>query len=198
MRTRATQVIISMRPAGWVCSIIHLLLVCFAVLMLSCAGPPRPTGTIQDAVKAGDVEQVRLHLKWMEPQDRGGDGWRALQLAASRGNLELVELMIDRGIPLDKTSRRVSQPLHYAACKGHTEVMALLISRGARVDARDGYDKTPLHWAAECGQPEAAKLLLEHGAEVNADSKFGTPAHAAAANRHLDVYDLLLLHGGRE
>ena len=165
--------------------------------MVTCTTTPRPAGTLLDAVKRNDVEQVRRLVQWMDPQDRRRDGWHALQLAAAKGYVPIVGMLIDAGVPVNP-SRRMSTPLHYAACRGHVEVMRCLLDRGARLDARDRFDKTPLHWAAECGALEAVRLLLDAGADPTARSRYGTPADAAKANRHDAVYDLLVRHGATE
>lgn len=159
--------------------------------------PPKPTSTITDAIKAGDVEAVRSHLYWDAPTGDRGYNLSLLPLAASYGHDEVVALMLDTGIPV---SPKLKPPrplaLHYAAAKGHTSTVQLLLDRGAVVDQVDEYGKTPLVWAAETGQLACVKLLLAAGADPAHRSRYGTATDAAVKNGHDAVAAWLGIHQG--
>ena len=85
-------------------------------------------------------------------------GESALMIAAIKGDLPSVKLLLDRGA-------RVNQPgwtaLHYAASVGFIEGVQLLLDGNADVNAQR-YGRTPLDLARECHQDAVVKLLGEH------------------------------------
>ncbi len=96
--------------------------------------------------------------------DRLSDGGvRLAMLAAGRGNLAIVRLLLDRGaVHFQEWDDHTL--LAEAARHGHLEVAQLLIDRGADLHAvgRDGL--TPLAWAAREGRHEVAAMLRRAGA----------------------------------
>ena len=90
-------------------------------------------------------------------------GESALMLAALKGDLDGMSLLLDRGA-------RVNQPgwsaLHYAATGPDAQAVRLLLDRGAEVNAASPNGSTPLMMAAQYGSETSVKLLLERGADV--------------------------------
>ncbi|XP_014663624.1 PREDICTED: putative IQ motif and ankyrin repeat domain-containing protein, partial [Priapulus caudatus] len=66
----------------------------------------------------------------------------------------------------------------------------------AVVNAEDPNGNTPLSEAAAGGQSATVRLLIDKGANLNAQGAFArTPLYRAAFSGHLDVCEVLLLHG---
>ena len=90
-------------------------------------------------------------------------GESALMMAALKGNLTALALLLDRGA-------RVSQPgwaaIHYAATGPEPQAVGLLLDRGADVNAASPNGSTPLMMAAQYGAEASVKLLLERGADA--------------------------------
>jgi len=90
-------------------------------------------------------------------------GESALMMAALKGNLTALALLLDRGA-------RVSQPgwaaIHYAATGPEPRAVGLLLDRGADVNAASPNGSTPLMMAAQYGAEASVKLLLERGADA--------------------------------
>ena len=108
---------------------------------------------------------------------------RPLHYAAAKGNLIIVNLLLELGAPVNETVIRGETALHRAAARAKTDVMKALISNGAKVDSRTSAGATPLHYAAKCGcaYGRHIKLLIKHGAQKEALTKNGrTPLHWAA------------------
>jgi ankyrin repeat protein len=135
-----------------------------------------------------------------EPIDqRSGDGFTALHLAAYFGRLRAAQELLDRGA--DPTawasgSLRV-QPLHSAVSTGHEAVARLLVERGADPDQPQDGGYTPLHAAAHNGLPGLSDFLIAHGANPNALTEdILSPADLAEQAGHADLAAHLRSVGG--
>lgn len=98
--------------------------------------------------------------------DRLSDGrFRVAVLAAARGNVEALSLLLDRGAAQLQDRRDHRSLLAEAAAHGHIAAVRLLIERGADLHAagRDGL--TPLALALEAGHDEVAAVLRIAGAQ---------------------------------
>ena len=124
---------------------------CAVALWCSSTTSSRPKGTFKQAAESGDVALVATRWQWMDDHDRRRNGWHGLQLAAAQGHVEVVDVLLDRGVAIDHGSKPITTSLHFAAGKGRVNVVKTLITRGAQVHAIDHFNKTPLHWAADNG-----------------------------------------------
>ncbi|CAM9488020.1 unnamed protein product [Ectocarpus sp. 4 AP-2014] len=133
----------------------------------------------------GPIALIRVVLKW------GADvnavnirGESALQLAMSRRNAEVVDLLVNHpNIHLNQDQPGKSI-LHEAAALGLHHLSAQLVSKGLDVngvDPQNGW--TPVHYACHYGRDELARLLTSRsGTMVNFGGAGGvTPMHLAAA-----------------
>lgn len=106
-------------------------------------------------------------------------GQTALHLAASRGRVANVELLLASGATVDTRDGNGQTILHVAAMgMVSRERFAMLVALGADVDARDADGRTPLHAAAEervwfAGASDALEVLLAAGADVHARDAAG-------------------------
>ncbi len=124
---------------------------------------------------------------------RSEKGDTPLLVAAYRGQLELVELLLEHGAVIG---------IHEAATLGNTGRIGEIVATDPHaVDAISSDGWTPLHLAAHFDRREAAELLIEQGAHVNATSSptslapGNTPLHAAVASGHYEMAVLLLEYG---
>jgi hypothetical protein len=155
-----------------------------------------------DAINRGDTTVVRELL------DKGAESGAmsildrpssflaaALPMAARQGHLELVQLLMDRGVD------GRGQALIQAAANDRVDVMKLLLTRGVEADTQEastgrppGY--TPLMGAAMNGHLESMQLLLDYGAAINKRGPDGVTALAlAASSGRRKVVEFLLDRG---
>ena len=119
------------------------------------------------AVEKGDHEAVKGLVEGGGVDVNKGErhtGNTPLWIAAGRGHLDMVKLLIDQDGDVAIASKDESTPISMA-CKGnHTEIVALLLDNGAAVNgAQDG--RSCLHIASAREYVELVRLLLDRGAD---------------------------------
>jgi len=149
---------------------------------------------------------------WLQP----------LHVAARRGHLGFVDLLVRHGADLEAPGREdcclglregsweqqsrkpwpahgspvLTSPLGLAARGGHLAVCEYLLRAGADPNRRGISADTPLIRAAARGNAGLAELLLDHGALANLGTKSGiSPLLAAVAQDQMAVVSLLLARG---
>uniref|UniRef100_A0A4X1VKZ1 Ankyrin repeat domain 6 n=1 Tax=Sus scrofa TaxID=9823 RepID=A0A4X1VKZ1_PIG len=98
-------------------------------------------------------------------------GRTALHLAANKGHLSVVQILLKAGCDLDVQDDGDQTALHRATVVGNTEVIAALIQEGCALDRQDKDGNTALHEASWHGFSQSAKLLVKAGANVLAKNK---------------------------
>ncbi|NWX47708.1 ANKR6 protein, partial [Steatornis caripensis] len=125
-------------------------------------------------------------------------GRTPLHLAAHKGHLHVVQILLKAGCDLDIQDDGDQTALHRAAVVGNTDVIAALIQEGCALDRQDKDGNTALHEACWHGFSQSAKVLVKAGANVLAKNKAGnTPLHLACQNSHSQSTRVLLLGGSR-
>lgn len=116
--------------------------------------------------------------------------WRwSLQDAAARGDMAVVNMLLQLGADVNATGTAGNRAVEIAARKGNAQVVKVLLAHGADVTLRTSAGTTILHEAALGGSAETIELLLEKGADPNAvDAETGaTPLHLAASFNRADA-----------
>ncbi|KAL2136887.1 hypothetical protein VTI74DRAFT_613 [Chaetomium olivicolor] len=103
-----------------------------------------------------------------------------LHVAAMRGKLDVVDILISHGARVNSRGGNQDTALTLAISHRHPDVALTLICQGANVLLADEQERTPLHIAAEQNMYALVEVLLNHGAVANAaDRKIRTPLMAA-------------------
>ena len=113
--------------------------------------------------------------------------YTCLEIASKFGNLEIIELLLDKGI---------TQTIHYEALRdaaefNHLEIVKLYLRRGFD-DIHFKLDQA-LRWASYRGHLDIVRFLLDNGADIHAS--YDLALRWAAYNDHLNVSQLLLDRG---
>ncbi|XP_030783914.1 ankyrin repeat domain-containing protein 6 isoform X2 [Rhinopithecus roxellana] len=125
-------------------------------------------------------------------------GRTPLHLAANKGHLPVVQILLKAGCDLDVQDDGDQTALHRATVVGNTEIITALIHEGCALDRQDKDGNTALHEASWHGFSQSAKLLVKAGANVLAKNKAGNTAlHLACQNSHSQSTRILLLAGSR-
>ncbi|KUI70689.1 Serine/threonine-protein phosphatase 6 regulatory ankyrin repeat subunit B [Cytospora mali] len=152
--------------------------------------------TLIRAVQGGHVDTVKLLLqKIPEMPLQAQPYWfsNALSFAASKGYVEIAQLLITAGSEVNAITDSQETCLHEAAANGHGNMVELLLRNDANPDlARLCDGSTPLHLAAGAGHEAAARALVRT-TFINARDDLGrTPLHRACLGGHSDMVDMLV------
>jgi uncharacterized protein len=119
-----------------------------------------------------------------------------IHLAASKGNVAAVQLLLDHGADPALENQQGNNALYEAIRAGHANAVQLLLSTGLTTAGSNSSAMPLLQKAALFRQAAVVQVLLEAGADVNVTTDDGTTAlHVAAAQGSAAVVAHLLQHG---
>ncbi|CAG9975205.1 unnamed protein product [Clonostachys byssicola] len=178
------------------------------------------------AAECGSLRLVQFLLSAKENKKPTDDLLlRSLNIATSRGDLDMVKVLIRNGADrstainslassghcgwlkdLDITKRDMEAAdtqgltaLHYACRSGSATLVEGLLKEGADVNARSGTQMTPLHMACQFGHVAIIRYLLQHdNLNINSVSSFGTPLAYACRWQKYGAVDALIREKGQK
>ncbi|XP_043931656.1 BRCA1-associated RING domain protein 1 [Protopterus annectens] len=100
-------------------------------------------------------------------------GETPLHIAAIKGDIATVELLMQSGVDANAKDNAGWTPLHEACNHGHLKVVEILLKHGALMNTTGYQNDSPLHDAVKNGHKDIARLLLSHGASREAVNIFG-------------------------
>ncbi|KNC87483.1 hypothetical protein SARC_00417 [Sphaeroforma arctica JP610] len=148
--------------------------------------------TVRALVECGAEVDVRAHITRQNKTT-------PLLMAAAKGDLEMVQLLVELGanpVLRDKLKRGA---VILAAKNGHAHVLSYLLRVGVDANARDTSDNTAAHYAAAYGWLECLKVLVDQ-AEALPDERNNwatTPVGVALKKNRLACAAYLLQLGER-
>jgi len=117
-----------------------------------------------------------------------------LHLAASRGNVQLLNILLRNKASVKSLDEQKRTALHWAAQQCHSdsvEMVELLLAHRSEIDALDQEKSSPLLLACKnlSRQSAVASLLLSHGADASlADQLGNTVLHLAVSATSVDAH----------
>lgn len=160
---------------------------------------PRMTG-LHLAAFFGLYEAVKSIIESEDLDLPGFGGVKAMQYAIREGHLNVVELLLERGVMAD--SRVFDESLlSVAAAAGHKTIVQLLLDKGADVNLENTRGRLPsqtaLSVAARNGHEAIVRLLLERGAWINfqVGGLKSSPLHIAVRYNQEGIVRLLVENG---
>lgn len=125
---------------------------------------------LERACLLGNLDKVKEFIRLPH---QPSSGWEPLHLAVWGGHKEIIELLLDHGVPIDLLTSSRDSALHVAALRSDREMLQFLISKGLNPNQKNSFGYTPLHIAAAQEQLFNAQLLMENGGDPLAVSASG-------------------------
>lgn len=190
------------------------LLPAAAALALAIAGMPAPAAAqmgglgsinpfgafaenIARVTALNDPSAVRqLLADGHSPNDVDDQGRAGLEIAASKGNLQIAQMLIKGGAKLDARDQLGDTALHAAARQDQIEIVKLLLDAGAPVDPQNRDGMTPLMIAASRGELEIVRALLAKGASVTKADFTGRDAASWAEDSRRPAVERAIARAG--
>ncbi|XP_042347451.1 uveal autoantigen with coiled-coil domains and ankyrin repeats protein isoform X2 [Plectropomus leopardus] len=153
---------------------------------------------LMKAVERSEVDKVAavLSKKGIIPTKLDVEGRSAFHLAATRGHLDCLNLILGHNVDVTATDATGKNALHLASRNGHSLCVQKLLQHNCPVGNVDLQGRTALHDAVMAGCTSSVKLLCDSGASVNASDFDGrTPLVLATQMCHPRICQLLLERG---
>jgi len=141
------------------------------------------------AVEEGNMPSARAALDSGEPVDiRDLDGNTPLIRAAFLGNLDLIQVFLERGADVNASNDIGWTALHFTAQEDrHAAAKALLSVSGVKIDAVDAHGNTPLWRAVFSDSRETMKVLIRGGADTKRKNKHGVSPAGLAESTDVEL-----------
>jgi ankyrin repeat protein/beta-lactamase regulating signal transducer with metallopeptidase domain/Tol biopolymer transport system component len=125
--------------------------------------------SLHEAVKAGDIKQVRLLLaKGANVNAKDGMGYAPLYFAIRNNDPGMVEVLVTKGADVSLTAERNYSLLHFAVWYGDLDTVRLLVDHGAKPNIKDQSGWTALRHAAVRGKRELVEFFVNKGVDLSA------------------------------
>jgi ankyrin repeat protein len=125
------------------------------------------------------------------------NGIDPLQVAASGGQDDIVELLINKGFDVNKADHGEDAgytPIHWAVEENNLSTVKLLHKNGADLQVLEEEGCTPLYMAAADGYIDIVKYLIKNNVDVDKTGDC-TPLCIASVSGYDEIVDLLLKSG---
>lgn len=152
-----------------------------------------PQENLDDAIKMNDTKLVQAALNSGASVNKSYKGLYPLIRAASFGNLNMVEYLLNKSAVIDIEDTQKMTPLHYAAALKNDSILKLLLKEGAESSLMDKDGENPLHIAAKYGRLDAVKDLRNANASLmlQKNDKGDTPLDLAKKLNRKEVVEYL-------
>ena len=127
-------------------------------------------------IRTGDKREVHKYVN-----ERSSQGYTALHYASYRGNIDMINKLIENGAEVETTNTRGLNVLHMASQGNQPSSLVYFKDKYfLNVQSIDELGSTPLHWACYTGSETSVMFVLSWNVNVNAKDNEGlTPLHLA-------------------
>ncbi|CAA0838345.1 Potassium channel AKT1 [Striga hermonthica] len=146
------------------------------------------------AAREDDLLLHHLLRRGLDPDELDSNGRTALHIAASKGSLECILLLLDYGADPNRKDSEGNVPLWDAILGNHEPVIKILVDNGATLSSGDVGQLAC--FAAEQNNLELLKEISKHGGDVTLLNITGTTAlHTAISEENLEIVKFLVEKG---
>lgn len=146
------------------------------------------------AVFQNNYDQVLSQLKQGADVNTSHMTESVLYLASEKGNLDIVNLLLEWNADINSQDMVNITPLMIATQHGNIDVVATLLKHGANTNYQSVTGLTALHRVTDI---ESARLLLDAGCDLTLVNKEGNTAEAHLRNKgRPDIADFIRHYDG--
>lgn len=129
--------------------------------------------------------------------EKSEQGHTALHYASYRGNIEVINKLIESGADIEVSNNRGLNVLHMASQGNQPGALVYFTEKySMNIHSVDDLGSTPLHWACYTGSETSVLFLLSWDPKVNAQDREGlTPMHLAVMSERTRIIKKLLQKG---
>jgi hypothetical protein len=162
-------------------------------------------GFLMEKYDSQNIKKATDRLNQLHVTGLGLISKKALCIAAEKGHVEIVEILLDSGVDMETKNDTEEPILHLASKNGHTNVVELLCRRGAEMLARNSVGCTALHvlcmsdTLSQETQSSIAKYLVYNAPEIiDSPSKTGKMPLDLVPDNRTDLIQLLVSYGAKK
>eukprot|EP00833_Pecoramyces_ruminatium_P013063 jgi/Orpsp1_1/1187095/evm.model.d7180000055344.1 len=122
-----------------------------------------------------------------------GWGYSPLIIACEKGYQDIVRILIENGVDVNKENNNEDTPLIIACEHGNQDIVRILIDNKADVNKENKNGDTPLIIACEKSNQDIVRILIDNEADVNKENKNrDTPLIIACKKGNQDIVRTLI------
>lgn len=137
------------------------------------------------AVRKNDLKLTEYMLEKFEVKLKPKEFLKGGFDAASSGSIEMLQLFVSRGLPLNETDQYSGSLLSVSST--YPDMVEHLLKLGVKTDLKNMWGGTALMSAVSGGCPMTVKLLVAAGADVNATNTEGESVMQKAKKSDYDT-----------
>ncbi|GFS44967.1 shaker pollen inward K+ channel [Actinidia rufa] len=146
------------------------------------------------AIRGDDLLLHQLLRRGMDPNELDSNGRTALHIAAAKGSIECVLLLLDYRADPNRKDSEGNVPLWDAIMGGHESVIKLLINNGAKISSGDVGQFAC--FAVEQNNVDLLKDIVHYGGDITLLNSLGTTAlHTAISEENTEMVKFLVNQG---
>jgi palmitoyltransferase len=131
---------------------------------------------------------------------KNSKGLTPLHYACYKGNIKIIQKLINLGSNIKLTNNKGLNILHLSAQSNQENVLAYFIEKyNFDPMSFDDAKSTPLHWACYFGSENCADFLLSKDININScDNEGKTPLHIAVLSENVNLIKKLIRYGSNK
>ncbi|PSS17781.1 Potassium channel like [Actinidia chinensis var. chinensis] len=146
------------------------------------------------AIRGDNLLLHQLLRRGMDPNELDSNGRTALHIAAAKGSIECVLLLLDYRADPNRKDSEGNVPLWDAIVGGHESVIKLLINNGAKISSGDVGQFAC--FAVEQNNVDLLKDIVRYGGDITLLNSLGTTAlHTAISEENTEMVKFLVNQG---
>ena len=143
-----------------------IFIVMLLISLLTACSPT--TDTLMKAIEKSNLAEVQKIVKQINVNEKNADGEIPVLQAVKKGNVEILQALIDAGAKCDVQDKDGNTPLHLAISAEKDDIIILFLSKENVLDIKNASDKTPLD-VAEDTQNYALLTKISYGKGILED-----------------------------